>query len=92
MREWQSDLTFDYNSKAKLIELWYDYMVHNGVYPKGKAKPWETKENLKKRLNSVLVRYLNYSNVTVVAHAEIFAALIPTDEILHCAILEYTKI
>lgn len=92
LREWQSDLTFDYDSKTQLMELWHDYMMHNGVYPQGKIKPWETKENLKKRLNSVLVRYLNYSNVTIVAHAEIFAALVPNNEILHCSIIEYTKI
>lgn len=92
LREWQSDLTFNYDSKEQLIELWHDYRTHNGVYPHDKVKPWETKENLKKRLDLVLERYLNYSNVTVVAHGEIFSALIPKDEILHCSILEYTKI
>lgn len=92
LREWQSDLTFNYDSKEQLMELWHDYMTHSGIYPQGQTRPWETKENLKKRLNSVLVRYLNYSNVIVVAHAEIFATLIPVDEILHCSILEYTKL
>lgn len=91
LREWQSDLTFDYNSKEKLVELWHDYLMHNGVYPQGKEKPWETKESLKKRFDSVLVKYLNYSNVIVVAHAEIFASLIPSNEISHCSILEYSK-
>ncbi|MBU3106302.1 histidine phosphatase family protein [Clostridium gasigenes] len=91
LREWQSDLTFDYDSKGQLIELWHDYLLHNGVYPQGEVKPWETKENLKKRINSVLIKYSNYSKVIVVAHAEIFASLISTDEILHCSILEYTQ-
>lgn len=91
LREWQSDLTFDYSSKAQLMELWHDYMIHNGAYPQGKVKPWETKENLKKRFNSVLERYLNYLNVIVVAHAEIFASLIQIDKISHCSILEYTR-
>lgn len=92
LREWQSDLNFNYDSKDQLIELWHDYTMHGGVYPQGELKLWETKENLRKRINSVLVRYLNYSKVTVVAHAEIFAALVPVDKILHCSILEYTKI
>jgi broad specificity phosphatase PhoE len=70
LREWQSDLAFDYDSKDQLLELWHDYMEHNGVYPQGKQKPWETKDNLKKRINSVLERYTNYSNVIVVAHSD----------------------
>ena len=64
-------------------------MLHNGVSPLENIKPWETKENLMKRFNSVLAKFLNYSTVTVVAHAEIFASLIASDEILHCSILEY---
>jgi broad specificity phosphatase PhoE len=92
LREWQSDLTFDYNSKEQLVELWHDYRKHNGVYPQGQEKLWETKEKLKERFNSVLERYSNYSKVIVVAHAEIFASLIPIKEILHCSILEYTII
>lgn len=91
LREWVPDLTFAYDSKVRLIELWNDYLTNNGVYPQGEIKPWETKEDLRKRLDSVLIRYLNYSTVTIVAHAEIFSALIPTDKILHCSILEYTK-
>ena len=90
LREWQSDLNFDYTSKNQLVELWHDYTLHKGIYPEGKLKPWETKENLKKRFDSVLVRYLKYSNVIVVAHAEIFASVIPVSEIQHCSILEYT--
>jgi broad specificity phosphatase PhoE len=92
LREWQSDLTFNYDSKGQLMELWHDYMLHNGIYPQDKAKPWETKENLKRRIDSVLIRYLNYSSVIVVAHAEIFASIVPIDEISHCSILEYTQI
>lgn len=91
LREWQSDLTFDYDTKTQLMELHHDYLRNNGVYPIGKTRPWETKQNLKERLNSVLVRYLKYPKVTIVAHAEIFAALIPSSEILHCSILEYKK-
>jgi len=44
-----------------------------------------------KKIDSVLVKYLNYSNVIVVAHAEIFASIVRIDEILHCSILEYTQ-
>lgn len=91
LREWESDQKFDYDTKEQLIELWQDYLAHNGVYPKGEIKPWETKQDLMKRLDSVLIKYMNYANVVVVAHAEIFASLIEKNEILHCSILEYTK-
>lgn len=91
LREWQPHLAFDYDTKEQLLELWHDFVKYKGAYPEGENKPWETKEDLRRRINSVLDRYLNYSNVTVVAHAEIFGSLIPVNEILHCSILEYRR-
>jgi hypothetical protein len=72
-----------------LIDLWHDYVRHDGVYPDNQVKPWETKVNLRERFCSVLEKYLRYSSVVVVAHAEIFASLVPINEILHCSVLEY---
>lgn len=35
LREWQPDLTFEYDSLKRLKELGEDYDVNHGVYPPG---------------------------------------------------------
>lgn len=60
LREWQPDLTFEYDSLERLAELGNDYDTNHGVYPPGGTKLWESKELLKNRIEKVIDRYLGY--------------------------------
>ena len=91
LREWQPDLTFEYDSMGKMFELFADYQRCNGVYPKGETRLWETREALKRRMDSVLEKYLGYSHVIVVAHSEIIQTQGDIEEIGYCEIVEMEK-
>ncbi len=88
LREWQPDLTFQFDTLKALKELNDDYVKCSGIYPEGETRLWESKELLKKRIDTVLNKYLNYSDVIVVAHREIFRTQKNIEEIPHCSIIE----
>jgi broad specificity phosphatase PhoE len=48
-------------------------MKHNGVYPPGEKRLWESKENIYNRIRNVLQRYLVKSKVIVVCHGMVIA-------------------
>lgn len=88
LREWQPDLTFEYDSMAKTFHLYAEYQRCNGVYPPGETKLWETREALKKRIDAVLEKYLDYSHVIVVAHSEIIQTQIEVKDFHYCAVAQ----
>lgn len=44
LREWQPDLTFQYMTSNEAIDASHDYELHNGIYPQGEIKKWESSE------------------------------------------------
>lgn len=88
LREWQPDLSFEFDSLARLKDLTDDYDACGGVCPPGETKLWEPKATVKARMDAVLSRYKGYSSVIVVAHGEIFRTQVNIDEIKHCSIIE----
>jgi broad specificity phosphatase PhoE len=92
LREWQPDLTFEYDSMKKLKELGDDYDRHQGIYPLGETKLWESKQSVKNRMEKVIDKYLDYRNVIVTGHGMAFRALIgEVEDIPHASIIEYSK-
>lgn len=92
LREWQPDLTFEYDSLERLAELGNDYDAHHGVYPPGETRLWESKELLKNRVEKVIGQYLEFHKVIVTGHGMAFRTLAgEVGEIPHASIIEYSK-
>ena len=87
LREWQPDLTFTYDSTEKMIEYRDDYEENNGIPPKDREVNWETKDNLEKRVRSVLSKYMDYDKVIVVAHGMVFRTLNDGKDLPHCGLM-----
>lgn len=76
IREWQPDLTYKYKNSNEMNELYEEYIKCNGVYPINETKKWETKEQLKKRVMSVVNKYKDkYDKVIIVAHKMAFQSI-----------------
>ncbi|WP_186438506.1 histidine phosphatase family protein [Cohnella terricola] len=90
LHEWTPD-NWQATSVEEITELWIDYMKHNGSYPEGESKLWETKESLLERTRKVLHKYLDKSKVIVVCHGMVIATLMEliSDEIQLCGVYEY---
>lgn len=92
LREWQPDLSFEYDSMERLKELGNDFDKNNGIYPPGGTRLWESKELLKKRIEGVIDKFLGYGKVTITGHGMAFRALIgEIGGIPHASIIEYSK-
>ncbi|GGN91129.1 histidine phosphatase family protein [Saccharibacillus kuerlensis] len=89
LREWQPDLTFEYDSEERMRELRDEYSRCGGVYPNGETKLWESREMLLNRLENVLERYSGYSKVIAAGHGTLFGTLIGRSDMAHAEIVEY---
>ncbi|GAA4861052.1 histidine phosphatase family protein [Paenibacillus vulneris] len=88
--EWTPD-QWEAASADEIHELWKDYMLHDGCWPEGETRLWETKASLWSRINGVLARYESYSNVVVVCHGMVISTLLglASTEIELCGVYEY---
>lgn len=91
LREWQPDLSYEYQTYEEFEQLCKDYEKHNGEYPLGDKKVWEAKSNLQKRVDEVLKKYLNYKEVIVVAHEKVIKTQVKNELVNHCEIIEVIK-
>ena len=57
-------------------EYYKEYVENDGIYPANENKKWETKEQLRTRVMSVINKYKdNYDKVIVVAHKMAFQSI-----------------
>ena len=76
IREWQPDLTYQYKSSDEMKEYYKEYVENDGIYPANENKKWETKEQLRTRVMSVINKYKDkYDKVIVVAHKMAFQSI-----------------
>jgi len=91
LREWQPDLTFEYNSEERMRELRDDYNRYGGTHPAGERKLWESRDSLLRRIEGVLDRYREYSKVIVAGYGTIFGTLVGRADIAQGEIVEYER-
>ncbi|MDO3410852.1 histidine phosphatase family protein [Saccharibacillus sp. CPCC 101409] len=89
LREWQPDLTFEYDSEERMRELRDDYNRSGGAYPDGERRLWESRSALLRRINGVLERYSDRGKVIVAGHGTLFGTLIGRADIALAEIVEY---
>lgn len=75
LHEWESDRTHTVREDSELLRLCQDYDHHNGIYPKGVEKQWESRQIVRARVLGVLERYLAYDRVVVSGHAIMMQAV-----------------
>lgn len=91
IREWQPDLTFQYKNSEEMKEYYKDYIENDGVYPNEEKRKWETKEQLKNRVMSVIYKYKEkYDTVIVVAHKMAFQSICDCGDMKPAEIFEIT--
>lgn len=91
LHEWIPDLTLEYDSFEKVLELANDFTRNNGSYPNDGSRLWETKDSKIKRAKESLRNYINFSRVIIVSHEMIIKSITGTniDEIIqYCQIIE----
>ena len=69
MHEWEVDRTHTVREESELLRLCQDYDFHNGIYPEGAEKQWESRQVVRDRVLGVLEKYLAYDRVVVSGHA-----------------------
>ena len=69
LHEWEVDRTHTIREESELLRLCQDYDFHNGIYPEGAEKQWESRQVVRDRVLGVLEKYLAYDRVVVSGHA-----------------------
>lgn len=88
LREWEPDTSYQY--KAKEGKIYYkDYVANNGIYPSDRNVLWESKEHLKKRIESVIEKYKKYECVIFVFHQIAIKSIIDIEDVKPAQIIEY---
>ena len=91
IREWQPDLTYQYKNSNEMKGYYKDYIENNGIYPINEKRKWETKEQLKNRVMSVIEKYKEkYDTVIVVAHKMAFQSICDCGDMKPAEIFEAT--
>lgn len=75
LHEWESDRTHTVREDSELLRLCQDYDLHNGIYPEGVEKQWESRQIVRTRVLGVLEKYLTYDRVVVSGHAIMMQAM-----------------
>lgn len=76
LHEWIPDIiNHDYKNTRDCVDLYHDYMAHDGVYPEGDLKVWESKQHIINRVENVLKRYKNFKKVIVVTHGMVVSTM-----------------
>lgn len=91
LREWQPDLTYEYETYNEFMVLSEEYENCKGIYPEGENKKWETKKVLKQRVDHVLDKYLGYKSIIVVCHEKVIGTQEDNKIAKFCEIIELMK-
>ena len=75
LHEWNSDRTHTVSSKHELMQLCRDHDFHDGVYPEGIERKWESRQLVRDRVMKVLSKYLEYERVVVSGHTLMMQAV-----------------
>lgn len=76
LHEWQADLSYSIEDEKVLRSMVEEYVLLNGVYPKGETRLWESMEMVKARVLEVLERYMHYKCVIVSGHGMMTQAIL----------------
>lgn len=89
LREWEPDLSFQYKGK-NAHDLFKDYYSCEGIKPSNRKVNWESKEELKNRIEKVINKCkYDYKCVIFVFHQTAMQSIIGDIKIAPAEIIEY---
>ena len=89
LREWEPDLTYQYKG-IDMREIFKDYISCNGIKPSDRDVTWESKEELQKRVFSVINKYKkNNKCVIFVFHQTAMQSVLGNKKIEPAEIVEF---
>ena len=89
LHEWIADKTNQYKTSEEAFALAKEFYDNSGVYPKGQQLRWETLEEVRKRMQCVVEKYVGYEKVIIVGHSMAFETLTGINEMQPAEILEW---
>ncbi len=84
LHEFLPDKTFQYKGQEESDILHKDFLKCLGEYPKGEIRKWETIQEIKNRVMSVMKKYLFYKKIIVVAHGGVIRRFTGVAEVNYC--------
>jgi broad specificity phosphatase PhoE len=85
LHEWMPDTTF--NLDFDIPKSFEEYVKYKGIALSDRKYPWETYEDLQKRVKNVLDQYRDYKKIIVVCHGVVMSAMTRFDDIIeHCGV------
>ena len=89
LREWEPDLTYQYKGD-NIRNISKDYYMCDGIKPTDRKVNWESKEELKKRIEKVIYKYKDkYECIIFVFHQTAIQSIIGNQKIKPAEIVEY---
>lgn len=89
LREWEPDLTYQYKG-AEMREIYKDYYACNGVKPIDRNVNWESKEELRNRIEKVINKYKTKNKCVIfVFHQTAMQSVLGDKKIEPAEIVEY---
>lgn len=89
LHEWVPDKTNRYTTSEEAFALTKEFYENNGVYPSGQQLKWETLEEVRKRMLSVVEKYAGYEKIIFVGHGMAFRALNGIEQMQPAEIVEW---
>ena len=89
LHEWNADKTNQYKTSEEAFALAKEFYENKGLYPNGQQLRWETLEEVRKRMQCVVEKYVGYEKVIFVGHSMAFETLTGINEMQPAEILEW---
>lgn len=84
LHEFLPDKTFQYKGKEESDLLRKDFINCRGFYPNGETRKWETIAEITNRVRPVMLKYLSYNKIVVVAHGGVIRRFTGFAEVNYC--------
>lgn len=87
IHEWMPDATLKFDCEVE--KSYEEYVKFRGIALPERKNPWETYEDLQKRVKNALNKYKEYDKIIVVCHGVVMSAFTRFDDIIeHCGLRE----
>ena len=89
LREWEPDLTYQYKG-VNMRDIFKDYVTCGGIKPTDRKVNWESKEELRKRIENVINKYKETNKCVIfVYHQTAMQSIIGNVKFEPAEIVEY---
>ena len=91
LHEWVANADYNYISDEEASNSLKEFYKYNGEKNNNSKYNYETVDDVKNRINSVLEKYKNYDEVIVVCHSLVMKCFLGISEVANAQIVEYIE-